>query len=99
MEINKFQAAIELAILASWHTQNRSTNGYYIEHARNNTRIIVSKCEPWLLINGDGISDSCYLLFAILCGISFAYRGEPTYNELESLLDEAMAIHSRQQQQ
>lgn len=98
MEIDRFRSAIELAMLAHWHTHSRSTNDFYIEHARNNAQIICQKCEP-LLINGDGMPDSWYLLFALLCGDWRATRGEPTFNELESLSDEASQIYSRYERQ
>lgn len=98
MEIDRFRSAVELAILAHWHIHNRSTNEYYVEHARNNSQVIVRKCEP-LLLDGDGSPESWYLIFALLCGNFFAYRGEPNYNELEELSDEATAISSRYENQ
>lgn len=98
MDTERFKDVVELAILAHWHIHRRSTNDFYVEHARNNAQIIYQKCEP-LLINGDGSPESWYLFFALLCGNFFAYRGEPTYNELEELSDEATATHSRYERQ
>jgi len=98
MDIERFKSVVELAILAHWQTHKRSTNEYYVEHARNNSRIITQKCEP-LLLDGDGAPETWYFIFAFLCGDFFAHRGEPNLNELEELSDEATAIHSRYERQ